>query len=395
MKILMICKYPPIQGGVSATAYWTANLFADLGHEVHVVTNASEVEDGYRIHLGEKDGYKLSGFRGAENIHLHQTYFDPRHVYIPQNNPSVSKLCGLALEVCRLYRPDFIWTYYLEPYGVVGLIVSRLTGIPFTFRHAGSDIGKLLLTEQLGPLYREVVRNAMLVFTKPNHIKMFLGLGVEPGNIDDAISPGLLPDLFYPEDPPPVSGQFKIGIYGKTGETKGTGKLLEAATRLQKESPSYVIEAHWGGRGVEEVREQIRRWGLDKTISCKRFIPHWDIPDFIRSCHVMLFLEHNFRISFHWPGIPREILACGRLLITTEEISSKALYRETLKDGENCLILSNQFTPEELVGKIKEAQEKIRGGGYGGLLSFDVKPMYERSKIRTIQMLDKLAEVLK
>ncbi len=51
MKICIVGKYPPIQGGVSAQTYWAARGLAERGHQVYVVTNAADAEDAYRIHL--------------------------------------------------------------------------------------------------------------------------------------------------------------------------------------------------------------------------------------------------------------------------------------------------------------------------------------------------------
>ena len=49
MKICIIGKYPPIQGGVSMRTYWHAHGLATLGHEVHVVTNAKEAVSPFRM----------------------------------------------------------------------------------------------------------------------------------------------------------------------------------------------------------------------------------------------------------------------------------------------------------------------------------------------------------
>ena len=51
MRICAIVKYPPIQGGVSAQSYWLCRGLAEAGHDVHVVTNADEVEGDYRLVL--------------------------------------------------------------------------------------------------------------------------------------------------------------------------------------------------------------------------------------------------------------------------------------------------------------------------------------------------------
>jgi hypothetical protein len=45
-----------IQGGVSTRTYWAAHVLAVRGHEVHVVTNAKEVRQPFRMHTREEDG---------------------------------------------------------------------------------------------------------------------------------------------------------------------------------------------------------------------------------------------------------------------------------------------------------------------------------------------------
>ncbi len=83
MKIMMICKYPPIQGGVSAEAYWTANAFAELGHSVSVLTNTDEVESSYRIQLNDDDKILLKGFRNKGYIRLCSSSIDKKHGLFP------------------------------------------------------------------------------------------------------------------------------------------------------------------------------------------------------------------------------------------------------------------------------------------------------------------------
>ena len=48
MKLCMIGKYPPIQGGVSRENFWQTYTLAQAGFDVHVVTNAQEVENEFR-----------------------------------------------------------------------------------------------------------------------------------------------------------------------------------------------------------------------------------------------------------------------------------------------------------------------------------------------------------
>ena len=359
MRILIIGKYPPIQGGVSADNYWTAQLLAEMGHEVHVLTNADEVESDYRIAMNENDERKLRGFSKPNSVTLYRTEIDARHVFIPQTNPSVSKLLSLGLEIIATNRPDFIWAHYLEPYGVVAYLLSTITKVPYVFRHAGSDIGRLMLTEQLATLHKETLRNASLILTNPRHHDRFTAVGVESHRLAKAVPTRMRGDLFFPTEFS-VDDELRLGIYGKMGKSKGTDVLAKALTQLAHEDFPFAFRSHWGGRHLPDHGKAFAEAPLAGRVELGGFIPHWRIPDFIRSVHAILFLEHRFSITFHQPGVPLEVLACGRPVITTEEIAEKPLYRDMLKDGTNAFIVKGDVMPNNIADTIRRAFTTLR-----------------------------------
>jgi glycosyltransferase involved in cell wall biosynthesis len=63
LKICIIGKYPPIQGGVSMRTYWHAHGLAALGHEVHVVTNAKEAVSPFRMYMRAEDWARCEASR--------------------------------------------------------------------------------------------------------------------------------------------------------------------------------------------------------------------------------------------------------------------------------------------------------------------------------------------
>ena len=74
LKLCIIGKYPPIQGGVSCQMYWLARCFAETGNQVHFVTNANEVELDYRIYIPEQENSKLEcSFENGGYVKLHKT----------------------------------------------------------------------------------------------------------------------------------------------------------------------------------------------------------------------------------------------------------------------------------------------------------------------------------
>ena len=102
LRICIIGKFPPIQGGVSMRTYWSAHGLAALGHEVHVVTNAKEAESRRSACMMRRGGLAAlrSRMYGAGSVTVHWTDpVDPSQSYIPMASPFVSKLAAIAARV--------------------------------------------------------------------------------------------------------------------------------------------------------------------------------------------------------------------------------------------------------------------------------------------------------
>lgn len=324
----MIVKYPPIQGGVSIQNYWLAQTLTELGHEVVVLTNANEVEEEYRIQLDEEDAARLAGFRKTNSVRVVSTEFDKSEFHIPCSKPFSSKLLSLGLEIAEAFNPDFIYAHYVEPYGVVAMNLSALTGIPYTIKHAGSDLGKLSLLPQLKALHEQVYRRAILVATQEKHHPYFQKIGVAT---DSLTVLGFKPwpaDVFSYTNPPPYKGVCELLVYGKTGRTKGTDQLLDALSEYGSNNPAIRVTAYWGGKHFPKYREKINALALveRQLLELRPYTPHWKIAEAIKRSHAVLYLENDFKISIHGPGIPFEILGSGRPMITTGEIAGKYPY---------------------------------------------------------------------
>ena len=95
MKICLISKYPPIQGGESSKAYWLAKGLGKIGHKVYVVTNSWEVENDYRERIFSDDIKYLQ----PKNVKLFSTNSFSPEFFIPYFNPMSLKLISLGLEV--------------------------------------------------------------------------------------------------------------------------------------------------------------------------------------------------------------------------------------------------------------------------------------------------------
>lgn len=402
MRICIIGKYPPIHGGVSAQTYWLARGLASRGHEVHVVTNAGEVEDNFRVLLEEEDRelYEPRFEQGFVRV-WNTEPFGPRYRHIPQSNPFVTKLASLATEVAHSVSPDIIFSFYLEPYAVAAYLVSSWTGIPFIVRHAGSDVGRLITIDQLKGCYREIVRRASLVATGERYAGLFYSLGVPSDRIylnqvfspnRDFFNPGAMPFDINAFLSRKSTGRFvsqvlkwhtdsidtslpTIGIYGKIGEVKGTYDLISSLSMIKGQGLRFNLVALAAGwpKDCRRFRRLLAESNLRDETRILPGLPAWRIPSFLTAMDAVCFLERDFPIKTHSPLIPQEVMACGTALLVSSGIALKQIFSPNLMHDINSFIVRDPRDHKELesllIGIILAPDRARAVGGRGAVLA--------------------------
>jgi glycosyltransferase involved in cell wall biosynthesis len=381
MRICVVGKYPPIQGGVSEQTHATAHELARRGHDVRVVTNSDEVEPGFRAALLDEDVGALERDYGEGRVRLLATTPLRAGSYIPWAQPHSSKLFGLGSAELGEAEFDGVVGWYLEPYGVVAAMLSETSGVPFLIRHAGSDIGRLASHPQLGAAYKWVLHSADRVLTTTSTAELVISLGADPSTVE-LLGPSRLPAHFTPEAQRldfnrwrtltrqrwgEVSPEFArvvdsnfarledpeaclIGVYGKIDETKGSFDLLEALDQIgagQEFTLVGLVGGHPGplARLLEAV---LQSQALRQRTVLLPFIAPWHVPGFIGACDVVCCLERDFPITFHAPRIPLEVLSVGSCLVCSAEIASKQIFGGSLIDGRTCRVVDDPRNTSEL-----------------------------------------------
>jgi glycosyltransferase involved in cell wall biosynthesis len=414
VRICIIGKFPPIQGGVAVRTYWIAHDLGARGHEVHVVTNAKEAVPPFRIHMRRRDwrrceaNYPAKGSGSGGSVTLHCTDpLDRSQHHIPLASPFVSKLAGTAAKL-HTQRPfDLIYSHYLEPYGIAGHLAAGLAHVPHVVRMAGSDAGRLWRHPQLEALYDHVLRSAATVIASGAVAGRAIKHGVDPGRIAGGDRLVLPEDLFCPQgskldisalrrevelESPELrdafwgdfSGEFPFfGIYGKLGETKGSFALLAAMARLKAEGVKVglLAMAHGWPALEQKFRARAMELGIADRLLQIPFLPHWRVPEFLRSCLAVCCLEQDFPIVFHTPVIAREVLTCGQCLVASTEVIRKLPDHVRLPDGYGCVAIQDVQdigSLSERLGAIVQDPEPIasvaaRGRAFAGALQVNAK----------------------
>jgi len=197
MKICIISKYPPIEGGVSTRVYWLAKALGERGHEIHIVTNAQEVENEYKEKIDSNEQEYT-----PKNVHLHSTGPSTNPWHIPFSEAYTERITNLAIKVIEKYNIQLIDSYYILPYGIAAFIAKNITGRPQILRHAGSDMAKLFASSSYNTLFKAIFQRVDKIITIPPLKKKFLSFRIPESKIafDEKVSVDT--KAFNPEVPP-------------------------------------------------------------------------------------------------------------------------------------------------------------------------------------------------
>ena len=350
MKICMISKYPPIEGGVSSRVYWLAKALGERGHEVHIVTNALEVENEYREVLDLNDPNYM-----PKNVFVHNTDPSPSIQANPNQIPFSKKYCeklaSLAIDVIEEYNIDLIDSRYLVPYAVSGYLAKSLLKVPQLISHAGSDLQRLYPSRYLNSLLKKILNSADGIITTPKNEPFFTNLGVSTSKIffenqlivdTQAFNPNVLPfnlDSYCTNQR--ISSDIPIiGYIGKITtnyKTKGLLELLNACSKIDKR---FLLVFQSNGKKLGEFKLLIEKLNLTEKTCFLPFLPPWKIPSILKSLNCVISLEKRNSPTLEYTDstIPAEVIFTGKCVLMSQAVHAKEHYKN-LKDKEEVFVV--------------------------------------------------------
>lgn len=290
MKILLIGKYPPMQGGISSKTYWLYKYLEKKGFNFEIVT------------FKDSD-YSAQGSNGDSNISILNEKELPWH--IPSTDLLVDRLINSSLKAAESFSPDIIETNYLWPFCSVALIVSKMINKPFLIRHAGSDILKFQGDSEFREIMHGYLRNASTIVTNITSKRVIDEIASNSEKV--LCVPRYIPDpMFFRHNE--IGKTYDILFAGKINyywKHRGMMLLLEI---IRKKNLKALF--HIGGKYVHEVLEQIASKGLDGYIHVNSFVTPEKMPYIYNACKYVWSWEEEGTID-DFSNIIWEALFCG------------------------------------------------------------------------------------
>ena len=151
MKIAMVGKFPPHIGGISSYVYELSKKLIENNDEVYVLTYPADyVEDIGNIHVSSAKTINIKGLRG---------------IFFTFNG--TLKLVNIV----QSHSINLIHAHFLSPPGLIALLTSKITKVPYCVTLHGSDMFILYNNKLLQPLFKSILQNAIAIFVVSEAIK--------------------------------------------------------------------------------------------------------------------------------------------------------------------------------------------------------------------------------
>ena len=198
-------------------------------------------------------------------------------------------MLNLTLHVIEEYEVDVIDTGYLIPYGLIGYLASKITGIPFILRHGGSDIDKFLKKGVWSNLLHKAINEASVVITNPvnlNDLKSFSShIKTLPPYIPN-------PTFCNRESIKTPVSQPILALIGKANyfwQHKGWHKVIEIIKILGSKYQYLFITQ---GVGVEKFKQYVEK-EVEFDIQWQSFVHPFEMPSILNSINGIFLFEKD------------------------------------------------------------------------------------------------------
>lgn len=303
MKVLLIGKFPPCQGGISSKTFWLCRELASRDINFDIVTIVPA------LYRSETTGELPS------NVRLRQLTTDEEPPwFIPGGELWLERLVSTALDFADDQLPDVVEANYLAPYGFAAFSVSRILDVPLLIRHSGSDLAKLRNWDPARRALESLMINADFIATTPDAV---LQLPKQAGSSNSLVPlPRYAPDPRAFQYAGDTSAYCSLRIAGKINyfwKLKALDTLI-AALKLRQ---GWKLEMIADGKGLGSFEAEIKKHGISERVHRQAFIPPDQMPAFLSEATAVWAVERQGEI-IDFSNIVWEALSVGSPCLVSE-----------------------------------------------------------------------------
>ncbi len=318
-KIAFLGKYYPLEGGNASRTYWLARGLARSGHEVHIIADRPEAGKEYASQGEDKPSEKLP------NFFVHRPVYEiPWH--IPESDEQSLALLDLTLDVIRKNDIEILDTGYLAPYGMIGHLAKRITGVKHVVRHGVSDVEDFLKEGVLNALIQGAIKSADAVITDERYADLFKSLSskthVQYPYVVDTQAFAI----------PYAGGERKHLAYaGKINYYWDRKGLRQISDHMHNLVDRYDCTCVCQGIGLQEIQKSLGKNTISEY-AWPGFMAPWEMPHFLSKVDALFVFE---KPAPHSPvsNLAMEALCAGVGIITN--------YTGFKKDYENIISIND------------------------------------------------------
>lgn len=263
-NILLIGKYPPVQGGIAAKTYWLYEQLKSRGYNNQVVTT-------------EIKNYSNKEIAREESVHIIPSKEIPWH--LPHSDLIYDRLLNESLEVVKTFNPDIIETNYLWPFCSIAISLSQQLNRPLLIRHAGSDIQKFKSDNEFRGIIGRYLNHAKKIVTNNTCISFIYELCEDKSKV--VLLPRYIPDPYVFKENKNEK-EYDILFAGKINyfwKQKGLNLLLSVIQERGLKA-LFII----GGNYLGEILKIIEENGLKEKVKIINFVHPKEMSKFINQC---------------------------------------------------------------------------------------------------------------
>jgi len=256
--------------------------------------------------------------------------------HIPENDEQSLALLALTLRVIREHDIEVLDTGYLIPYGIMGGLTKRITGVHHVLRHGGSDIEKFLKGDALKPLLQDTITHADMVITEERHVDLFKKLTsniiTQPPYIVDT-------EAFLLADT--RSKKKRIAVIGKVNyhwRYKGLHQIADIMRSLAGEFECIFV---CQGNGLSDFKKFL---GEDyKKYKWQRFVAPWGMPRLLNQLDALFIFESSL-LHPVVSNLAMEAL-CSGVGIITDRADFKRTYENVISIKDDHILVIQPSEP--------------------------------------------------